>query len=75
MIEQKKEESNINGFKVHNVIRDRSKSDFDNSGIGDGDPSLIGGIVVGCCKNNLLQIIGALKPGSSISHFLYRRQK
>ena len=52
MIEQKKEESNINGYKVHNVIRDRSKSDFDNSGIGDGDPSLIGGIVVGSSIDN-----------------------
>jgi hypothetical protein len=43
----------MNGFKVHNVIRDRSKSDFDNSGIGDGDPSIIGGIgVIGSSIDN-----------------------
>jgi hypothetical protein len=53
IIEQKKEEVNMNGFKVHNVIRDRSKSDFDNSGIGDGDPSIIGGIgVIGSSIDN-----------------------
>ena len=35
------------------MIRDRSKSDFDNSGIGEGDPSLIGGIgVVGSSIDN-----------------------
>lgn len=53
MIENKKEEQIINGFKVQNVIRDRSKSDFDNSGLGEGDPSLIGGIgVVGSSIDN-----------------------
>jgi hypothetical protein len=43
----------MNGFIVQNVIRDRSKSDFDNSGIGEGDPSLIGGIgIVGSSIDN-----------------------
>jgi len=46
MINKKEDDNDFNYYNGNDGARDRSKSDFDQSGIGEGDPSIIGGIGV-----------------------------